>query len=48
VDDWLAARLDDQPTEDRLRYVTTAGIVVCGPLEFTRPVGSVVAGRGPR
>jgi alpha-beta hydrolase superfamily lysophospholipase len=46
--DWLAARLDSQPMEDQLRYVAMAGTVVTGPLEFTRPVGPVVAGRGAR
>jgi hypothetical protein len=46
--DWLMARLAGSPTEDRLRYVTTAGTVVTGPLDFVRPVAPVVAGRGPR
>jgi len=46
--DWLAARLAGNPTEDRLRYVTTAGTVISGPLDFERPIAAVVAGRGPR
>ncbi len=46
--EWLADRLAGRPMEDRLRYVTTAGAVISGPLEFDRPVGAVVAGRAPR
>ncbi|MGH2406496.1 MAG: alpha/beta hydrolase family protein [Candidatus Limnocylindrales bacterium] len=46
--DWLTARLAGQPMEDRLRYVTTAGTVVNGPLDFVHPAAAVVAGRGPR
>jgi fermentation-respiration switch protein FrsA (DUF1100 family) len=48
VADWLTARLADQPMLDRLRYVTTAGAVIEGPLDFSRPVAAAVAGRGPR
>ncbi|HEY7941121.1 MAG TPA: alpha/beta hydrolase [Candidatus Limnocylindrales bacterium] len=48
VADWLAARLGGKPLEDRLRYVTTTGAVITGPLEFDRSVAPVVAGRGPR
>jgi fermentation-respiration switch protein FrsA (DUF1100 family) len=46
--DWLAARLAGQPLSDRLRYVTTAGQVVDGPLDFDRPLAAVLAGRGPK
>jgi fermentation-respiration switch protein FrsA (DUF1100 family) len=48
VADWLTARLADQPMLDRLRYVTTAGAVIEGPLDFSRPVTAAVAGRGPK
>jgi fermentation-respiration switch protein FrsA (DUF1100 family) len=48
VAEWMADRLAGRPLADRLRYVTTAGAVVTGPLEFDRAIAGVVSGRGPR